>query len=87
MLKLIVPMAYYRVSLSDLSEDLQSSAYDWAIGQDAWLPDGDGDVMLYGIPKLIETYEWADELWNKIPLLKQNEIMRNERGLSLYISQ
>lgn len=88
MVKLVHPQPYYLIDFNHIDQGKYSDEiYSWACNQDEYMPDGDGDIPLYGIPRLRERYDWVDKAWNMLTSFQQNEILRNEVGLKIRVYQ
>ncbi|CAL9986899.1 hypothetical protein VPHD148_0295 [Vibrio phage D148] len=87
MVKKIQPKPYYLVDMGDIGEEYSDEIYQWAYGQDVYLPDGDGHVHMWGIPGMIKKHEWADTAWQKLTLFQQNEVMRHDAEFAIGIYQ
>ena len=88
MIKLIHPKSYYLIDMHDIDEGRATDAiYDWAVQQDEYMPEGDGHIPMWGIPKLIETYDWAKKAWDILSMFQQKEVLRNEVELRIGVYQ
>lgn len=89
MVKLINPKPYYLIDFKDVGRGAYTEEiYAWACrNHDTYMLDGDGDIPIYGILKLVEKHEWASIAWDKLTLFQQNEVLRRDAGLRIRVYQ
>lgn len=89
--KTVVPDPYFLFHMSDLecTEEFDS-IYDWAYSiEDAWFPDGDGEVEipLADLQAGSSVGDWRGLIWDSLTLEQQSLVIKGGRKVVLYISQ